>query len=35
MNRAARLFLAWGNRSLADYAHIQSRRAIVENLMRQ
>lgn len=34
LNRAARLFLAWGNRRLADYAHVQSRRAIAEGLMR-
>ncbi len=34
LTRAARLFLAWGNRELADYAHVQSRRAMVENLMR-
>lgn len=34
LNRAARLFLVWGNRPLADYAHCQSRRATVEALMR-
>jgi hypothetical protein len=34
LNRAARLFLVWGNRRLADCAHGQSRRALVEKLMR-
>lgn len=34
LTRAARLFLVWGNRKLADYAHVQSRRAAIEALMR-
>ncbi len=33
--RAARLFLAWGNRELADYAHTQRVRAMYEILMRR
>jgi hypothetical protein len=33
--RAARLFMAWGNRELADYAHIQRIRAMAERRMAQ
>lgn len=34
LSRAARLFLVWGDRKLADYAHCQARRASVEAIMR-
>ncbi len=35
LNRAARLFLVWGDRKMADAAHVRSRQASVENLMRK
>ena len=35
LSRAARLFLVWGSRGLADAAHVRSRQAMLENALRK